>query len=77
MIACDILIACCALKQRWGILDNETYTKCFVTPKAERSARNGHPWVFADEVVKIEGKYENGDLVDVLNGKGKTSRPVH
>lgn len=48
-----------------------TYTKCFVTPKAERSARNGHPWVFADEVVKIEDKYENGDLVDVLNGKGK------
>ena len=48
-----------------------TYTKIFVTPKAERSARNGHPWVFADEVVKIDGKYENGDLVDVLNGKGK------
>lgn len=48
-----------------------TYTKIFVTPKAERSARNGHPWVFADEVVKIDGKYENGDLVDVLNSKGK------
>lgn len=48
-----------------------TYTKFFVTPKAERSARNGHPWVFADEVVKIDGSYENGDLVDVLNGKGK------
>ena len=48
-----------------------TYTKFFVTPKAERSARNGHPWVFADEIVKIDGSYENGDLVDVLNGKGK------
>ena len=47
-----------------------TYTKIFVTPKAERSARNGHPWVFADEVLKIDGKYANGDLVDVLNGKG-------
>lgn len=48
-----------------------TYTKLYVTPKAERSARKGHPWVFSDEIVRIEGTYENGDLVDVMNGKGK------
>lgn len=48
-----------------------TYTKFYVTPKGERSARNGHPWVFADEILRIEGTYENGDLVDVMSDKGK------
>ncbi len=47
------------------------YTKCFVTPKAERSAKSGHPWIFADEIIRIDGDYKNGDLVDVLNSKGK------
>ena len=54
-----------------GILIMRTYTKFYVTPKGERSARNGHPWVFADEVLRIEGTYENGDLVDVMSDKGK------
>lgn len=48
-----------------------TYTKFYVTPKAERSARNGHPWVFADEILRIEGTYANGDLVDVMSDKDK------
>lgn len=47
------------------------YTRIFITPKAERSAKGGHPWIFADEIIKIEGEYTNGDLVDVLNNKGK------
>lgn len=47
------------------------YTKFFITPKGERAARNGHPWVFSDEVIKIEGDYTNGDLVDVVTNKGK------
>ena len=54
-----------------GILIMRTYTKFYVTPKGERSARNGHPWVFADEILRIEGTYENGDLVDVMSDKGK------
>ena len=48
-----------------------TYTKFYVTPKGERSARNGHPWVFADEILRIEGTYENGDLVGVMSDKDK------
>ncbi len=47
------------------------YAKFFVTPKGERAVRGGHPWVFGEEVTKIEGDYANGDLVDVVTSKGK------
>ena len=47
------------------------YAKFFVTRKGERAARGGHPWVFGEEVTKIEGEYANGDLVDVVTSKGK------
>lgn len=47
------------------------YAKFFLTPKGERAARRGHPWVFGEEVTKIEGDYANGDLVDVVTSKGK------
>lgn len=47
------------------------YARFFITPKGERAARNGHPWVFGEEVTKVEGEYENGDLVDVVTNKGK------
>lgn len=47
------------------------YAKFYVTPKGERAARNGHPWVFGEEVTKVEGVYANGDLVDVVTPKGK------
>lgn len=47
------------------------YAKFFVTPKGERAARGGHPWVFGEEVTKIEGENANGDLVDVVTSKGK------
>lgn len=47
------------------------YTKIYITPKGERAARGGHPWVYADEITNIEGHYANGDLVDVVTNKGK------
>lgn len=47
------------------------YSKFYITPKGERAARNGHPWVFGEEVIKVEGEYKNGDLVDVVTNKGK------
>ncbi len=47
------------------------YAKFYVTKKGERAARNGHPWVFGEEITKTEGSYENGDLVDVVTAKGK------
>ena len=48
-----------------------TYPKFYITPKGEKAARRGHPWVYGEEVTKVEGSYENGDLVDVLTAKGK------
>jgi len=42
-----------------------------VTEKAERSLRNGHPWVYGEETSEVRGEYKNGDLVDVLSIKGK------
>ena len=33
-------------------------TKIKITPKGERSVKHGHPWVFGDEVIDIDGTYE-------------------
>ena len=40
-----------------------------VTPKAEKSLRHGHPWVFAEEITHADPS-QNGDLVDVRSAKG-------
>lgn len=48
-----------------------TYCRLTVSPKAERAARGGHPWVYGEEVTRVSGSYENGDLVDVFTQKGK------
>ncbi len=37
----------------------------------ERRIRNGHPWVYANEVAKIEGKDKNGSLCTVYTFGGK------
>lgn len=42
-----------------------------VTKKAEKSLKNGHPWVYSDEILNIDDKYENGDLVDVFSDKNR------
>lgn len=47
------------------------FAKFYITPKGERAARGGHPWVFGEEVTNVEGEYKNGDLVDVVTAKGK------
>lgn len=47
------------------------FAKFYITPKGERAARGGHPWVFGEEVTHVEGEYKNGDLVDVVTAKGK------
>lgn len=42
-----------------------------VTPKAEKSLRSGHPWVFGDEIVSMTpGEAPDGSLVDVRSAKG-------
>ena len=47
------------------------YPKVYVTPKAEKSIRGGHPWVYAEEITEIKGEFENGGLVDVYSHKRK------
>jgi len=47
------------------------YTKITISKKGELSAKSGHPWVYDNVITKVEGNYENGDLVDVLNEKEK------
>lgn len=47
-----------------------SYPVFTVTKKAEASLKNGHPWVFAEEVTKREDGFKNGDIVDVRGEKG-------
>lgn len=44
------------------------YPKVKISRKAERSVRNGHPWIYGEEILATEGEIENGGLVDVLAG---------
>ncbi len=47
------------------------YPLVSVTRKAENSIQTGHPWIYNTEIVKTEGTYQNGDLVDVISPRGK------
>lgn len=47
------------------------YAKITVTRKAERAIEFGHPWIYDAELLKTEGSYENGGLVDVMSDRGK------
>ena len=47
------------------------YPRCTVTPKAEAAILRGHPWVYGEEVLDIQGETANGGLVDVLSRKGR------
>lgn len=44
------------------------YPSVRVTAKAERSIKNGHPWVYGGEITERTGGPENGGLVDVFAG---------
>ncbi len=47
-----------------------TFPCAVITAKQERSIRNGHPWIYADEITRIDGDTENGCLIDVCSAKG-------
>jgi 23S rRNA (cytosine1962-C5)-methyltransferase len=46
-------------------------TKVILKKRIAPRIANGHPWIFANEVEKIEGDVEAGDTVDVYFGDGK------
>ena len=37
----------------------------------ETRVRAGHPWIYASEIENVEGAFENGDIVDVCDFRGK------
>lgn len=41
-----------------------------VNRKQNESIKNGHPWVYGDEIIGMEGSCNNGDIVDVVSYKG-------
>ena len=47
------------------------YPRVTVSKKCERFIRDGHIWVYHDEIREINGIYENGDIVDVMTEKGR------
>lgn len=47
------------------------YAKLYVTRKGEMAARSGHPWVFGEEVTRVDGSYKTGDIVDVYSQKNR------
>ena len=47
------------------------YPVVTVSEKAEKSAVSGHPWIYSDEVMSVDGEYANGGIVDVKSKKGK------
>ena len=47
------------------------FPKAVITKKGDTWVNGGHPWIYDAEVISVEGDYENGDLVDAMNEKGK------
>ena len=46
------------------------YKKVVITDKALKKVLLGHPWIFDEEIIKKD-EINNGEIVDVLNQKGK------
>ena len=47
------------------------YPRFTVTAKGARWVEQGHPWIYAAEVLAEEGAAENGALADAVSEKGK------
>ena len=47
------------------------FPRFIITPKGTRWVEQGHPWIYADEVIREEGACENGALADAVSEKGK------
>ena len=48
-----------------------SYPRYTVTPKAAAALLRGHPWVYGEEILSVEGTAENGELVDIVGKKGQ------
>ena len=44
------------------------YPKVIISPKAEKSVKNGHPWIYGEDIRRTEGALADGGLTDVFAG---------
>ena len=47
------------------------YPRFIITAKGTKWVEQGHPWIYADEMIREEGSCENGALADAVSEKGK------
>ena len=47
------------------------YPRFILTAKGTRWVEQGHPWIYAAEVIEEQGAAENGGLADAVSEKGK------
>ena len=57
-------------KETVQLKSNRPYPAVTVSAKAERSLRNGHPWVYAEEIRERTGELTPGGITDVFAAKG-------
>ncbi len=50
---------------------NRGYIQAEISKKAETTVIQGHPWIYDTEIKKMSDKPNDGELVDVLNYKGR------
>ena len=50
---------------------DRAYPRFVVSAKGTRWVEGGHPWVYAEELLREEGSCENGALADAVSEKGK------
>ncbi|MBQ8135496.1 MAG: class I SAM-dependent rRNA methyltransferase [Clostridia bacterium] len=47
------------------------YIVAQVSKKAENSLQHGHPWIYDTEVTELDAEPKDGDIVDVVSGRGR------
>lgn len=50
-------------------MSNRDFPKIIINERAEAAVKRGHPWIFSEKIIDVEGEYQNGDLVDVYSRK--------
>lgn len=48
-----------------------TLKKVTVSKKAENAVRNGHPWIYGEEITHTDGNIAGGEIVDVFSSKNR------
>ena len=46
-------------------------TRITLRKTRETRVRGGHPWIYASEIERVDGDFRDGDIVDILDHRGK------